>query len=104
MRERPGCTFVAFSSVTSTFGGTLAGAYSASNRFLELLTHELLRRGQSQAWCIGWSTWDELGMSRDFPLKDLAAQPRIPADQRRPRDQLAPGCAQPVSAIASGRN
>jgi thioester reductase-like protein len=64
--------FLAFSSVNSTFGGTGVGAYSASNRFLELLTHELVRRGQSPSWCIGWSMWDEVGMSRDYPLKELA--------------------------------
>ncbi|MGO9922933.1 MAG: thioester reductase domain-containing protein [Isosphaeraceae bacterium] len=72
VRERPGCVFVAFSSVNSTFGGTGVGAYAASNRFLELLTHELSRRGQSPTWCIAWSMWDEVGMSRDYPLKELA--------------------------------
>jgi len=72
VRERPGCMFLAFSSVNSTFGGIGVGAYSASNRFLEVLTHELRRRGQSPSWCIGWSMWDEVGMSRDYPLKELA--------------------------------
>jgi thioester reductase-like protein len=72
VRARPGCLFVAFSSVNATFGGTDAGAYSASNRYLELLTHELRRRGESPSWCIPWSLWDELGMSRDFPFKQLS--------------------------------
>jgi len=72
VRERHGCMFLAFSSVTSTFGGMEVGAYAASNRFLELVTHELRRRGQSPSWCIGWSMWDEVGMSRDYSRKELA--------------------------------
>jgi thioester reductase-like protein len=71
-RERPGCLFVGFSSVNAVFGGSRAAAYSAANRYLELLTHEQRRRGRLVSWCLHWSQWEDVGMSRGSTYQELA--------------------------------
>jgi len=71
VRDVPGALFLAFSSVNGTFGGVGAGAYAAANAFLDAFTSEALGAGL-RAHTIGWTQWDETGMSEGFALKDVA--------------------------------
>jgi len=70
-RNRPDMLFIHYSSVNGFFGGTNVGAYAAANSFLDAFSHcqryETLRR----TYCFAWSMWDEIGMSRNYPLKEL---------------------------------
>jgi acyl-CoA synthetase (AMP-forming)/AMP-acid ligase II/NAD(P)-dependent dehydrogenase (short-subunit alcohol dehydrogenase family) len=63
--------FVSFSSANSSLGGALVGAYSAANSFLDGFARHQRRRRSARSYCIEWSMWDELGMSRGFQLKEL---------------------------------
>lgn len=70
LREwRPDILFVSFSSVMSFFGGAMFGAYSAANSYLESFAHQQRRNGFSRSYCFSWSTWSELGMSREYEGK-----------------------------------
>ncbi|MGW1073681.1 amino acid adenylation domain-containing protein [Streptomyces sp. NPDC002537] len=63
-------SFVSFSSVNGFFGGSMSGAYSAANAFLDALAvHQ--RRSGLDAHSLAWSMWDELGMSEGYGLKAL---------------------------------
>lgn len=57
--------FINFASVNSFFGGFRVGAYSAANRFLEYFTHYQRYHCSLDSYCLAWSMWDELGMSRN---------------------------------------
>jgi thioester reductase-like protein len=70
-QERPGVFFIAFSSVNGFFGGANVGAYAAANGFLDAFVSQQTQRGM-RAHCVAWSMWDEVGMSRDYALKDLS--------------------------------
>ncbi len=86
VRERPGCMFLAFSSVNSTFGGTGVGAYAASNRFLELLTHEALAARPVAELVHRLEHVGRGGNEPGLPPQGAGAEPRVPADWRRPRN------------------
>lgn len=70
LASRSDCFFVGFSSVIARFGGVTMGAYAAANRFLEHLITHLKSRG-FPAYCYGWSSWENLGLSSDFQGSDL---------------------------------
>jgi NADP-dependent 3-hydroxy acid dehydrogenase YdfG len=72
LADAPDKLFISFSSVNSSFGGALVGAYSAANGFLDCFTHYQRRKHSVKSYCLEWSMWDELGMSRGYPMKDLA--------------------------------
>ncbi len=73
MRRRPGGIFVSFSSVNAFFGGFRVGAYAAANGFLEGLAHVQRQEGAVRPFCLGWSLWDERGISRGRGLAPAAA-------------------------------
>jgi acyl-CoA synthetase (AMP-forming)/AMP-acid ligase II len=83
LKARPGALFLGFSSVLSTFGGAMTGAYTAANRFLEALCHDQRAAGM-RSYCYSWSTWNEVGMSRGYqnkgPLRAKGVQD-VAADQ-----------------------
>ena len=83
--------FLAFSSVNSTFGGSGVGAYSASNRFLELLTHEMRRRGQSPSLVYRLEHVGRGGDEPGLPAQGAGAQPRVPADRASTRGSIRSG-------------
>ncbi|MEU5427269.1 amino acid adenylation domain-containing protein [Streptomyces olivoreticuli] len=63
-------SFDSFSSVNGFFGGSMSGAYSAANAFLDALAaHQ--RHAGLDAHSLAWSMWDELGMSEGYGLKAL---------------------------------
>jgi len=64
-------SFLSFSSVNGFFGGSMSGAYSAANAFLDALAVHQRRCSGLDARSLAWSMWDELGMSRGYGLKAL---------------------------------
>lgn len=73
LHERnPTGLFLAFSSIFSFFGGSMVGAYAAGNRFLENFVSMLRRKTALKAFCLSWSNWDDLGMSKGY--KNLQAR------------------------------
>jgi len=71
LEDKPDKVFISFSSLSSFFGGALVGAYSAANSFLDCFTQHQRRKHSAESYCLEWSTWDELGMSRGYPMKEL---------------------------------
>ncbi len=66
LRERPSTLLVAFSSVNALYGGATFSAYSAANGFVAAYAQRL-RRDFPNVYCIDWTMWDDVGMSRDNP-------------------------------------
>ncbi|GHO70196.1 hypothetical protein KSC_090880 [Ktedonobacter sp. SOSP1-52] len=69
LKDRPGTLFVSSSSVNAFFGGRAVGAYAAANAFLEAFAHYQRVHCGLQSYCLSWSMWDEIGMSRGYQLK-----------------------------------
>ncbi|MBK1987687.1 SDR family NAD(P)-dependent oxidoreductase [Sphaerospermopsis aphanizomenoides BCCUSP55] len=69
--QNPGF-FIHFSSVNSFFGGTGVSAYAAANSFQEAFSTYQRKHSSWQSYCLSWSMWDETGMSRGYPMKDLS--------------------------------
>ncbi len=74
LQDRPGSFLIGFSSINSFFGGATMGAYAAANSGLEGLFDALESRGgeSPRGYCLAWSMWDEVGMSRGYQMKDLS--------------------------------
>ena len=70
-QNRPDMLFIYFSSVSGFFGGANVGAYAAANSFLDAFSHCQRYETSQRTYCFAWSTWDEIGMSRNYPLKEL---------------------------------
>ena len=66
--------FVVFGSVNGYFGGAGFSAYSAANSFLSSYTNELKKRGYHHCYCLNWSAWNDIGMSRDSVFVNLIAE------------------------------
>lgn len=71
LETRPGASFIHFSSVIGVFGGANVGAYAAANSFQEGFAKSRGLAGAGKHYCLNWSMWDELGMSRGYPMKEL---------------------------------
>lgn len=65
-KHNPDGLFVSFSSILTYFGGSMVGAYSAGNRFLEAFTLSLRQQTTLKSFCLAWSNWDHLGMSQGY--------------------------------------
>lgn len=66
--------FVVFGSVNGYFGGAGFSAYSASNSFLSSYTNKLKQRGYQHCYCLNWSAWNDIGMSKDSVFGNLIAE------------------------------
>lgn len=64
--------FIHFSSVNSFFGGTGVSAYAAANSFQEAFSAYQRQHSYGNSYCLSWSMWDETGMSRGYPMKELS--------------------------------
>ncbi|MCP2163945.1 non-ribosomal peptide synthetase [Goodfellowiella coeruleoviolacea] len=71
VRDRPGALFVSFSSVNGFFGGASVAGYAAASAFLDALARRQRAAGL-RSYSLAWSMWDEVGMSRGYPLRSLA--------------------------------
>jgi acyl-CoA synthetase (AMP-forming)/AMP-acid ligase II/NADP-dependent 3-hydroxy acid dehydrogenase YdfG/acyl carrier protein len=72
LAKRPGALFVSFSSVNGFMGGYGVSAYAAANAFLESFSEYQRASTHLSAYCISWSLWDDVGMSRGYVMKDAA--------------------------------
>ncbi|MBD2043729.1 SDR family NAD(P)-dependent oxidoreductase [Microcoleus sp. FACHB-672] len=71
LKNQPNGVFITFSSVNGFFGGFSAGAYSAANNFLDYFCYYQRHKTSLQSYCFAWSMWDEMGMSRNYEMKEL---------------------------------
>ncbi|NES18380.1 MAG: SDR family NAD(P)-dependent oxidoreductase, partial [Symploca sp. SIO3E6] len=72
VEKQPHSLFINFSSINGFFGGTTVGAYSAANSFLDRFSQYQRYQTQLNSYCLAWSMWDELGMSRGYQMKQLS--------------------------------
>jgi natural product biosynthesis luciferase-like monooxygenase protein len=72
LKDRPGALFVSYSSVNAFFGGRGVGAYAAANCFLESFAQYQRSHCGLQSYCVSWSMWDEVGMSRGYQFKEFS--------------------------------
>jgi amino acid adenylation domain-containing protein len=88
---------VAFSSVTSLFGGATVGAYAAANRWLEA------QAGCGPNWVIAWGSWQDTGLTRRFgarePLRAMGVQEMAPVQALQSLRVLL---CQPAGAYVAG--
>jgi acyl-CoA synthetase (AMP-forming)/AMP-acid ligase II/NADP-dependent 3-hydroxy acid dehydrogenase YdfG/acyl carrier protein len=72
IERRAGALFVSFSSINGFMGGYGVGAYAAANSLLEAFSE--FQRGSTHvnAYCVSFSLWDDVGMSREHVIKDVA--------------------------------
>ncbi|NET61200.1 MAG: SDR family NAD(P)-dependent oxidoreductase, partial [Symploca sp. SIO2E6] len=72
VEKQPNSLFINFSSINGFFGGTTVGAYAAANSFLDSFSQYQRQKGQLNSYCLAWSMWDEMGMSRGYQMKQLS--------------------------------
>lgn len=63
--------FICSSSVAGFFGGANVAAYSAANGFLDAFAEHHRHHRSIEHYSFGWSTWEDVGQSRDYRMKDL---------------------------------
>jgi acyl carrier protein len=63
---------VSFSSVNGFLGGYGVSAYAAANAFLESFSEYQRAFTPLKAYCVSWSLWDDVGMSRGYAMKEAA--------------------------------
>jgi acyl-CoA synthetase (AMP-forming)/AMP-acid ligase II/NADP-dependent 3-hydroxy acid dehydrogenase YdfG/acyl carrier protein len=98
-----GGIFVHFSSVTHLFGGATIGAYSASNRFLDAFSHRQRSEAGIKSYCFDWSTWDEVGLSKDYPaVETLRARGYEAISVRRGLQSLLAGLSRAPGNLIIG--
>lgn len=66
--------FVHFASIYGFFGATAIAAYAAANSFQTAFCDYQKVRGNRQTYCLAWSIWDGMGMSRSYQTKELSRQ------------------------------
>lgn len=89
---QPKSLFINFSSINGFFGGTTVGAYAAANSFLDAFCYYQRYQSQLQSYCLAWSMWDEMGMSRGYQMKQLT----------QVKGYLAVGLSQGMSSLLAG--
>ncbi len=70
IKDQPHSVFISFSSVTGFFGGFAVGAYASANAFLDCFVHYQRRKHSLQSYCLAWSLWDEVGISRGYRMEN----------------------------------
>ena len=89
---QPKSLFINFSSINGFFGGTTVGAYGAANSFLDAFSYYQRYQSQLKSYCLAWSMWDEMGMSRGYQMKQLT----------QAKGYLAVGLSQGMSSLLAG--
>lgn len=72
LKVHPESVFISFSSVSSFFGGATVGAFAAANQFLESFSHYQRSKCNLRSYCLIWSLWDGIGISRNYQRRNLA--------------------------------
>ena len=102
MKEYPGSAFVGFSSVVSSFGGAMIGAYVTANRFLSSFS-QFQQSAGGKSYCFEWSTWDGLGMSRGYGGKDpLRARGFLDMSLKQGIDSMVAALHRPADCLLIG--
>jgi|GEM_PF-401820 len=89
IQNQPHSLFINFSSINGFFGGTTVGAYTAANSFLAAFSQYQRNQSQLNSYCLAWSMWDEMGMSRGYQMKQLS----------KAKGYLAVGLSQGMSSL-----
>ncbi|WP_424101440.1 SDR family NAD(P)-dependent oxidoreductase [Moorena producens] len=92
VEKQPKSLFINFSSINGFFGGTTVGAYAAANSFLDAFSDYQRDQSQLQSYCLAWSMWDEMGMSRGYQMKQLT----------QAKGYIAVGLSQGMSSLLAG--
>ncbi|AOX04319.1 AMP-dependent synthetase [Moorena producens PAL-8-15-08-1] len=92
VEKQPKSLFINFSSINGFFGGTTVGAYAAANSFLDAFSYYQREMSQLQSYCLAWSMWDDMGMSRGYQMKQLT----------QAKGYLAVGLSQGMSSLLAG--
>ncbi|NEO74214.1 SDR family NAD(P)-dependent oxidoreductase, partial [Moorena sp. SIO3H5] len=92
VEKQPKSLFINFSSINGFFGGTTVGAYAGANSFLDAFSDYQRVHSQLQSYCLAWSMWDEMGMSRGYQMKQLT----------QAKGYLAVGLSQGMSSLLAG--
>lgn len=71
VKDRPGSLFLSSGSVNGLLGGAMVGGYATANAFLDSFTSYQRLNNGLQSYCLSWSMWDEIGMSRGYQMKAL---------------------------------
>lgn len=66
----PGASFIGFSSLAGTLGGSRLGAYSAANAYVDALAAKLAAGGR-RALSLAFSAFSEIGLGRDAAESEL---------------------------------
>ena len=61
-----------FSSVNGYFGGAFVSLYSAANAYQESFSRSYNQLDKLKVINVSWSMWDNIGLSVDYPYRDLA--------------------------------
>ncbi|NES18381.1 MAG: SDR family NAD(P)-dependent oxidoreductase, partial [Symploca sp. SIO3E6] len=64
--------FIHFASINGFFGGVNVGTYAAANSFQTAFCDYQRAHTHLQSYCLAWSMWDEVGMSRGYQMKELS--------------------------------
>ena len=71
LKEQEDGLFIHFASVNGFFGGMSVGAYAAANSFQTAFCNYQKSHSNVESYCVAWSMWDEVGMSRGYQMKEL---------------------------------
>ncbi|NES18401.1 MAG: AMP-binding protein [Symploca sp. SIO3E6] len=64
--------FIHFASINGFFGGVNVGTYAVANSFQTAFCDYQRAHTHLQSYCLAWSMWDEVGMSRGYQMKELS--------------------------------
>lgn len=59
--------FINFGSIYGNFGSAMLGVYAAANRALEAFTYYQRQSLNIDSFCLIWTNWHDLGMSKGYP-------------------------------------
>lgn len=65
IKDNKNIDFIVFSSAMSLFGAASFSAYSSANSFTDSFCAYRINKGYRNTYCLGWSMWDNIGMSED---------------------------------------
>lgn len=71
LARHPNAFVVHASSLVALFRGAGVGGYAAANNFVEAFAASLRHTVRPETYCLSWSLWDEIGMSRGTAAKSL---------------------------------
>jgi thioesterase domain-containing protein/NAD(P)-dependent dehydrogenase (short-subunit alcohol dehydrogenase family)/acyl carrier protein len=102
LKDRPDSVFISFSSIASCFGGAMIGAYAAANHFLDSFVHYQQRSSRIRSYCLNWSTWNGLGVSRQSQVKGLQSRGYFALTAKQGLQSLLAALQRPPAQVVIG--